>query len=160
MDRDERTSSSPSQPHILIVEAEPAQRRLFAATLGSEQFAVEFVASPRGALRRLVAVDFPRPDVLLMDSVIGGIRVDHVLRTVRLRLGSTVPSLLVVSGLGGEDMRARALEAGADGYLAKPFSPSTLRAEVLRLAQKTRSVGVRSSAGPQPPPGSNGKRSA
>ena len=46
--------------------------------------------------------------------------------------GSKLP-ILVVSGESGQDTLARVTALGAGGFVAKPFSPSEVRRELLRL---------------------------
>jgi two-component system chemotaxis response regulator CheY len=71
----------------------------------------------------LVVLDLNMPDV-------GGIEVIEFVRTQdRLR---DLP-ILIVTTRGDEDSRTRALEAGASGFLAKPFAPAQILDEVRRL---------------------------
>ena len=42
----------------------------------------------------------------------------------------------MLTGLGDVDSRVRALEAGADDYLVKPFDPTEINARVRSLLQR------------------------
>lgn len=67
------------------------------------------------------------PDLILMDRLIPGLDGAEVCR--RLRATTDVP-LIMLTALGTEEDRITGLEAGADDYITKPFSPREL---VLRV---------------------------
>lgn len=74
----------------------------------------------------LVVLDLNMPDV-------GGVEVIEFVRSQdRLR---TLP-ILVVTTRGDETSKARVLEAGASGFLAKPFAPEEILAHVQRLLEQ------------------------
>lgn len=76
-----------------------------------------------------------RPDAAILDLVLpdgSGIEVCRSLRT-----WTQIP-VLVLSAVGDEDEKVRALEAGADDYIVKPFGPREL---VARLHAALRRVG-------------------
>jgi len=72
-------------------------------------------------------VDVWRPDVVLLDLAMprmGGLSaIEHI------RAGSKVP-IIVLSVMGEETDKVRALEAGADDYLTKPFGLQELHARI------------------------------
>ena len=66
----------------------------------------------------------------------------------------TVPELadlpvIFISGYGRDETIARALEAGADDYIVKPFSPTELTARI-RAALRRRAAAPRSRSGTSP----------
>jgi len=67
------------------------------------------------------------PDAAIVDLVLPGI--DGIEVTRQLREWSAVP-IIVLSAIGEEDQKVRALEAGADDYVTKPFSPRELVARL------------------------------
>ncbi|WP_369045821.1 response regulator transcription factor [Sinomonas sp. P10A9] len=67
------------------------------------------------------------PDLILLDRMIPGLDGAEVCR--RLRAATDVP-VIMLTALGTEDDRIAGLEAGADDYITKPFSPREL---VLRV---------------------------
>jgi two-component system KDP operon response regulator KdpE len=79
-----------------------------------------------------------RPDAAIIDLVLPD--GDGVEVTRGIREWSEIP-ILVLSALGDEDHKVRALEAGADDYVTKPFSPrelvARLRAALRRAAPDT-----------------------
>jgi DNA-binding response OmpR family regulator len=70
-----------------------------------------------------------RPDALILDTEIGGCSVVDLLTKLRLFLGTRHLSILVI-GRQNDDDCVRVLEAGADDYVASPFSPIELYARV------------------------------
>jgi CheY-like chemotaxis protein len=89
----------------------------------------EDVAVAQDGAQALAKMRGAKPDFVLCDLVLGGdvdgyafaraCREDALFRDVRL---------IAMSGYGGEDDRARAIEAGFDDLLAKPVRFDTLRA--------------------------------
>jgi two-component system KDP operon response regulator KdpE len=74
------------------------------------------------------------PDAAIVDLVLPDIDGVEVCR--RLREWSEMP-IIVLSAVGEEDAKVRALEAGADDYVTKPFGPREL---VARLQAALRRV--------------------
>ena len=67
------------------------------------------------------------PDAAILDLVLPGI--DGIEVTRDLREWSAIP-IIVLSAIGEEEQKVRALEAGADDYVTKPFSPRELVARL------------------------------
>jgi DNA-binding response OmpR family regulator len=66
------------------------------------------------------------PDLVILDIEMPGLSGFDVTREVRSRLPRHV-RVLLISGGGASDEVSEALEAGADGYLRKPFGGAELR---------------------------------
>lgn len=85
-----------------------------------------------------------RPDVLITDMYLPGLDGLNLTRTVQLESAPNWVPVIVFSAEGGEDERLRALEAGADNFLAKPLSPRILAARLRQfghlLSMQRRSV--------------------
>jgi two-component system KDP operon response regulator KdpE len=73
------------------------------------------------------------PDLILLDLRLPDMHGLEVLRTIRAN--SFLP-VIVLSGFGKDGDRVTALEAGADDYMAKPFSPEELVARVRALLRR------------------------
>jgi two-component system KDP operon response regulator KdpE len=122
------------RPRILVCDDEPRILRALRITLRDEGFDVIATATAAEALDQaaLKAPDAAILDLLLPDG--SGIDV-----TRELRGWSRLP-IIVLSAVGEEEQKVSALEAGADDYVTKPFSPRELVARlraVLRRAQAT-----------------------
>jgi CheY-like chemotaxis protein len=68
-----------------------------------------------------------KPEVVLLD--LGMPRMDgrEVARRMRAAPWGSSPRIFALSGLGGDDDRARSREAGCDEHLVKPVSPESLQ---------------------------------
>ena len=121
-------------PRVLVVDDEPQIVRGLRVVLRNAGFAVDAARSKEEALD---AVSHRPPDAVLLDLVLpDGSGVD-VCRQVRE--WSQVP-IVVVSAVGDEREKVRALDAGADDYVTKPFGSQELAARlraVLRRAADT-----------------------
>jgi two-component system KDP operon response regulator KdpE len=117
---------------VLVCDDEPQILRALRVVLKDAGFQVATVAGAEEALDT-AAVQAPRAaiiDLVLPDG-------DGVEVCRRLREWSEMP-ILVLSAVGEEAEKIRALNAGADDYVTKPFSPGELVARlnaVLRRAQ-------------------------
>ena len=105
---------------ILIVEDEPQIRRVLRTVLRAHGHQVAQVECGAGALRQL---EGGMPDLLLLD--LGLPDMDGALLIQRLRETSGVP-ILAVAARGDCALARRALEAGADDILGKPFATEAL----------------------------------
>jgi two-component system, OmpR family, KDP operon response regulator KdpE len=118
---------------VLVVDDEPQILRALRVVLRDAGFEAVPASTAREALD-LAAVHLP--DAAIIDLVLpDGDGID-VTRT--LREWTTAP-IIVLSAIGEEDEKVRALEAGADDYVTKPFGPRELVARLqaaLRRAAK------------------------
>ncbi|WP_439563945.1 response regulator transcription factor [Microcella sp.] len=112
---------------VLVVDDDPTLLEIAATYLSAAGALVDTAADSVVALE-LAATR--RPDLVVLDRMIPG--VDGLAVARRLRESSSVP-IIVLTALGEPEHRIEGLEAGADDYLAKPFSPRelVLRAEAL-----------------------------
>jgi two-component system, OmpR family, KDP operon response regulator KdpE len=123
---------SDQQPRVLVVDDEPQIVRGLRVVLRNAGFQVDSAATKEEALD---ALSHRPPDAVLLDLVLpDGSGVD-VCREVRT--WSHVP-IVVVSAVGDEREKVRALDAGADDYVTKPFGSQELAA---RLRAVLRRVG-------------------
>ena len=83
----------------------------------------------------LDSVEAGSPDLIVLDRMIPGVDGAEVCR--RIRLTSSVP-IILLTALGGTDDRISGLEAGADDYLAKPFSPRELVLRVQSILRRSK----------------------
>ncbi len=107
-------STIPVDGYALVVEDDPAIRRLLEALLASAGYAVRAVIDGDDALD-LCEVD--PPAALFLDVTLPGLSGWDVLAALRAR-GSLVPVVLLTADAGA---RRRARQAGAAGVITKPF---------------------------------------
>lgn len=117
-------------PTVLIVEDERQIRRFMRSSLESEGCRV--VESDSGQ-RGLQDAASSKPDLVLLD--LGLPDVDGVSFVRDLRTWSTAP-VIIVSARSDENEKIRALDAGADDYLTKPFGVGELLARVRALLRR------------------------
>jgi CheY-like chemotaxis protein len=104
---------------ILVVDDEPAIRRLIRLTLGAEHHVAE-AGDGAEALRLLVR---ERPDVVLLDVAMPIMDGLEVCRAARAEPSLDGLGIIVVSAVVGSD---EALAAGADRHFSKPYRPLAL----------------------------------
>jgi two-component system, OmpR family, KDP operon response regulator KdpE len=118
-------------PRVLVVDDEPQILRALKVVLREAGF--ETVAAETAAQALDLAAVRP-PDAAIIDLVLpDGDGVD-VTRT--LRDWSQMP-ILVLSAVGEEEQKVRALEAGADDYITKPFGTRELVARLQAALRRT-----------------------
>jgi two-component system, OmpR family, KDP operon response regulator KdpE len=110
--------------HVLVVDDEPQIVRGLKVILRREGFAVSAAETKAEALD---AVAVRPPDVMILDLVLPDGSGLDVCREVRT--WSQLP-IIVLSAVGDEREKVRALDAGADDYVTKPFGTDELTARV------------------------------
>jgi len=120
--------------HVLVVDDEPQILRGLKVILRSAGFRVAQAATKREALD---AIAVRPPDVMILDLVLpdgNGVEVCQ-----EVRRWSALP-IIVLSAVGDEREKVRALDAGADDYVTKPFGTDELTARI-RAALRRRDGG-------------------
>ena len=116
---------SPARPaRVLVVDDEPQILRALKVVLRDAGF--EAVAA-ENASEALDIASLRPPEAAIVDLVLPD--EDGVALTRRLREWSEMP-ILVLSAVGEEEEKVRALEAGADDYVTKPFGARELIARL------------------------------
>ncbi len=109
---------------ILLIEDEPQMRRFLRITLESHGYRFVDAATAREGLMQ---AGTRNPDVILLD--LGLPDMDGLEVTKRLREWTMTP-IIVISAREQEQDKVKALDAGADDYLTKPFSAGELLARI------------------------------
>ena len=109
---------------VLVVEDEPQVLRFLRASLSAHGYRLAEAATGQQAL---VEAATRTPDLVLLD--LGLPDVDGVEVGRRIREWSAVP-IIVLSARGEESDKIKALDAGADDYLTKPFGVGELLARM------------------------------
>ncbi|MFN3373863.1 MAG: response regulator transcription factor [Chloroflexus sp.] len=121
-----------SVPTILIVEDEPRLRALVWQYLTKAGFRVAQATDGRQALEQ---ARYLQPDLIILDLMLPELDGLAVCRQVRSFSHSYI---LMLTAKAEEMDRVVGLEAGADDYLVKPFSPRELVARVRALLRRPR----------------------
>ena len=115
---------------VLAVDDEPQILRALRVILRDAGFEVVPATT---AAEALDAVAVRPPDAAIIDLVLPD--GDGVVVTASIREWSQMP-ILVLSAVGEEREKVRALEAGADDYVTKPFAPDELVARVRAVLRR------------------------
>jgi len=116
---------------VLVVDDEPSVRKVAAAYLEREGFAVRTASDGLDGLRQAEAGDLA---LIVLDVMLPKMNGLDVCK--RLRATSNVP-ILLLTARGEEFDRVLGLELGADDYVVKPFSPRELVARVKAILRRT-----------------------
>jgi signal transduction histidine kinase len=119
------------RPRILFVEDDATLCGHLAGELSNE-YAVDTAAN---GLEALKAVMRRKPDLIVTDIVMPEMDGLELLKTLRGEPGTQGLPVLLISGRAEEAQRIEGFREGADGYLAKPYSVSELRAVVGSMLQ-------------------------
>src|SRR5712692_1388076 len=122
-----------SLPRVLVVDDELQIRRSLRVTLRTNGYDVDEAATGEAAID---AVAVRPPELIILD--LGLPDVDGVEVTRRLREWTRLP-IIVLSAMGEDAAKVRALDQGADDYVTKPFSVPELLAR-MRVAVRRASV--------------------
>ena len=109
---------------ILLIEDEPQMRRFLRITLQAQGFRLVEAATAQEGLMQATTRN---PDVVLLD--LGLPDLDGLEVTKRLREWTQIP-IIVISAREQERDKVKALDAGADDYLTKPFNAGELMARI------------------------------
>jgi len=116
---------------VLVVDDDEAVRRAVSAVFERAGARVSQAGDGRAALRNLYQ---QRPRLVVLDLGLPGL--DGHATLDRIRDVSDVP-VLVLSGAAAEVEKVRALRAGADDYVTKPFGRQELLARAEALVRRT-----------------------
>jgi two-component system, OmpR family, response regulator len=116
---------------ILVVEDEAQLASVLARGLREEGYAIDIAERGEDALWMAKAAPY---DAILLDVMLPGADGFEVCR--RLRSGGVWSPVLMLTARDGVDDRVVGLDAGADDYLAKPFSFDELLARIRALIRR------------------------
>jgi two-component system, OmpR family, KDP operon response regulator KdpE len=119
---------------VLIVEDDRALRQTLASAVERAGYRVTTVGDGLAGAREVGEGGY---DVVLLDLGLPFVDGWKILQTLE---GRKLPSVIVISARGQEGDKVRALDLGADDYLAKPFGADELLARIRAVLRRARPV--------------------
>lgn len=124
-----------TQPHVLVVEDEPAQREVLAYNLEAEGYRVSKAEDGEDGL--LMVLEDP-PDVIVLDWMLPSVSGIEICRQLKMRSDTKAIPIIMLSARSEEMDRVRGLETGADDYVVKPYAVAELMARVRTQLRRVR----------------------
>jgi two-component system, OmpR family, phosphate regulon response regulator PhoB len=118
---------------ILVVEDEPAIQELVCVTLtrnGHEVRRAGNASEARAAIAQAL------PDVILLDWMLPDGSGPALTRGLRAEARTKEVPIIMLTARAGDDDKVAGLEAGADDYVTKPFSPRELEARIQAVLRR------------------------
>lgn len=119
--------------NILVVEDEPAIQDLIAVNL---EHTGHHVIRARDAETALDLVRSALPDMLLVDWMLPGMSGASLARILRRDERTRQIPIIMLTARAAEQDKVAGLEAGADDYITKPFSPKELVARIKAVLRR------------------------
>src|SRR5579864_3850565 len=119
---------------ILVVDDEPQIRRVMRTTLASHGYAIKEAKSGEEALE---SIRSEKPDLILLDVNMPGMSGVETCREIRS--SSDVP-IIMLTVRNTEKDKVKALDAGADDYVVKPFGIEELLARIRAALRRVTNV--------------------
>ena len=122
-----------SKGRVLVIEDEADILELMVYNLQREGYEVAGIPNGEDGLRRARA---ELPDLILLDLMLPGLPGVEVCRRLKADPATRGISVIMVTAKGEPDDVVSGLEAGADDYVPKPFSPRVLLARVKAVMRR------------------------
>ncbi len=120
-------------PAVLVVEDEPAIAELVAVNLRHNGFRTTWAMDSASAQRE---IDAAVPDLILLDWMLPGESGLLLAKRWRAHPRTKEVPIIMLTARGDESDRVAGLDAGADDYIAKPFSTKELLARVRAVLRR------------------------
>jgi two-component system phosphate regulon response regulator PhoB len=132
--------STGARPTILVVEDEAPLLTLLRYNLEKQGFRVEEATDGQEALLRVAEAP---PDLILLDWMLPALSGLEVCRQLRRRAPTRDLPIIMVTARTEDQDAVRALDTGADDYIAKPFVMEALLARIRALLRRSVGVGAK-----------------
>lgn len=131
-----------AKPTVLIVEDEAPLLTLLRYNLEKQGFRVDEAADGQEALLRVAEA---RPDIMLLDWMLPSLSGIEVCRQLRRRTETRDLPIIMVTARTEDQDAVRALDIGADDYIAKPFAIEHVIARIRALLRRSGRVASKGS---------------
>ena len=121
---------------VLIVDDQPAIRRIMARILQVDGYDLHTASNGREALELANQL---RPDVILLDVLMpDGMNGFEVCAAVRQQPALADIPIIMVTALDDRESRLKGIQSGADDFIVKPFDPVELQARIENITKLNR----------------------
>ena len=118
----------PPMKKLLIVDDSSTMRKIILRVLRQAEIAVETVLEAGNGIEALEQIaSSPDVQLVLSDINMPGMNGVDLVRKLREQHDAKKLPIVMITTEGGEMMRSKALELGANGYVSKPFTPEAIR---------------------------------
>lgn len=124
---------------VLIVDDEAAIREMLSVAL---QMAGYLCLEAQDAQTAHALIVDHQPDIILLDWMMPGVSGIELARRLKREPASADIPIIMLTARSEEDNKIQGLEAGADDYITKPFSPRELVARLKAVLRRTASAGI------------------
>lgn len=114
---------------LYIAEDHPAQAELFRVFFEQDNtFDISFFSDGLELYRKVMKEP---PDMLILDIIMPSLSGLAISRLLKFHDDFSSIPIIIVSSITDEDIKERAINAGADDFLSKPFQLTKLREKLL-----------------------------
>jgi two-component system phosphate regulon response regulator PhoB len=124
-----------TQPHVLVIEDEPAQREVLSYNLNAEGYRV---TTAENGEQGLLVVAEDAPDIIVLDWMLPHVSGIEICRQLKTRNDTRTIPIIMLSARSEEVDKVRGLETGADDYVVKPYAVAELMARVRTQLRRVR----------------------
>lgn len=124
---------------VLIVDDEASIREMIAVALEMADYRV--LEADNAQTAHAMVVD-DQPDLLLLDWMMPGTSGIELARRLKRDTATAELPIILLTAKSEEDNKIQGLEAGADDYITKPFSPRELVARLKAVLRRATPTGV------------------
>lgn len=119
-----------AKPTVLVVEDDVHIAQVLTFMLERQGYKVDYAEDGRAAVQYIVSN--PVPDLILLDVMLPYVDGFEVIGLIRAREGWEQVPVLMLTAKNSEQDTVRALDAGANDFIIKPFQPMELLARLRR----------------------------
>jgi len=130
------SAAGPEAPLVLLVEDHPEMRRIL-STMLSPLYRVASAVDGQDGLNKALTI---RPDLIISDIMMPTMSGDDLFHRLRSHPALQAVPVMFLTASHDRELRTRLLEAGANEFIEKPFSPREVLARVRKLIEARRTA--------------------